>query len=263
MHPFSGTLYSFNGSGLCSFDALYLFFVCLQFSTSLLVSGSVLGVAGLCLATAVIAIFQYASWFVREVHGLEPYQYSLIVMLGGGVGIIGNVVGGRLGDRFGRRRVGAIAFALLPLGAAVFFFGPTATLWLGFALTVFLNSSGEVMLRALDDSASFGQTLELCGPDIYSLEEILRFLCRELSIRRAIFNLPGPLGRLQAWVGEYLLPGKPFSRDNYRSLTVASVCRDNGFAAFDIEPKRMQPIVSSYISGGRDELAIIRQSSHR
>ena len=109
----------------------------------------VLGVAGLGLATAVIATFQYASWFVREVHGLEPYQYSLIVMLGGGVGIIGNVVGGRLGDRFGRRGVGMTAFTLLPLGAIVFFFGPTWSLWIGFALIVFLNSSGEVMLRAL------------------------------------------------------------------------------------------------------------------
>lgn len=109
----------------------------------------VLGASGLLSAAGVIAIFQYASWFVREVHGFEPWQYSTMVMLGGGVGIVGNVVAGRLADRYGRRRVGMTAFALFPLCAVAFFYGPSVSLWLGFAGVVFLSSSGEVMLRAL------------------------------------------------------------------------------------------------------------------
>jgi len=125
---------------------------------------------------------------------------------------------------------------------------------------VYVGDVAEAFVRALDDSRSFGQTYELCGPDIYTLEEILRYLCRELDIKRAIVKLPSPLGRFQAWVCEYLVPGKPFSRDNYRSLAVASVCRENGFAAFGIVPKRMQPIVASYLNGSVDELAMIRQS---
>ena len=125
---------------------------------------------------------------------------------------------------------------------------------------VYVGDVAEVLVRALPDSASFGQTYELCGPDIFTLEEILRFICRVLGIRRAFPRLPRPLGRFQAFVGEYL-PGKPFSRDNFRSLTVASVCRDNGFAAFGIVPKRMEPIVSAYLGGATDELARIRQGS--
>lgn len=128
---------------------------------------------------------------------------------------------------------------------------------------VYVDDVAEAFARALNDSASFGRTYELCGPDVYTLEQILRYLCRELGIRRAIFKLPPMLGRFQAWVGEYLLPGKPFSRDNYRSLTVASVCRDNGFAAFGITPKRMEPIVHAYLKGAVDELSLIRQGSHR
>jgi NADH dehydrogenase len=138
---------------------------------------------------------------------------------------------------------------------------PLAQLGARFA-PVYVGDVAEAFFRALSDSRSFGQTFELCGPDVYTLEEILRLLCRELGIRRAIVRLPRPLGRLQAWIGEYLLPGKPFSRDNYRSLTVASVCRENGFAPFGIRPKRMQPIVHSYLAGGVDELSAIRQSSH-
>lgn len=138
---------------------------------------------------------------------------------------------------------------------------PLAQLSARFA-PVYVGDVAEAFVRALPNSESFGRTYELCGPDIFTLEEILRFLCRELGIRRAILGLPRPLGRLQAFVGEYL-PGKPFSRDNFRSLTVASVCRENGFQAFGIRPKRMQPIVRSYITGGFDELAEIRHSSGR
>ncbi len=141
-------------------------------------------------------------------------------------------------------------FPVLPIAHANARFAP-----------VYVADVAEAFVRALPDSASFGRTYELCGPDIYTLEEILRYLIRELGIRRAILKLPPPLGRLQAFVGEYLLPGKPFSRDNFRSLTVASVCRENGFAPFGIVPKRMHPIVHSYIGGSVDELAEIRQGS--
>jgi NADH dehydrogenase len=128
---------------------------------------------------------------------------------------------------------------------------------------VYVADVAEMFVRILADSRSYGKTYELCGPDIYTLEEILRYLCRELGLKRAIWKLPPPLGRLQAWVGEYLIPGRPFSRDNYRSLTVASVCRDNGFAAFDLRPKRMQTIAPSFLKGGVDELSALRHASRR
>ncbi|MGD8340180.1 MAG: complex I NDUFA9 subunit family protein [Gammaproteobacteria bacterium] len=128
---------------------------------------------------------------------------------------------------------------------------------------VYVGDVAEAFVRAIGNSHTYGKTFELCGPDVFTLEQILRLLCSELGLRRAIIGLPGPLGRFQAWVGDYLLPGKPFSRDNFRSLAVASVCRENGFAAFGIRPKRMQPIVRSYLTESRDELAIIRQGSHR
>jgi len=139
---------------------------------------------------------------------------------------------------------------------------PLARLEARFA-PVYVGDVAEAFIRALDDVNTFGETYELCGPDIYTLEEILRFLCRELGIRRAIIGLPQPLGRLQAWIGEFLLPGKPFSRDNFRSLGVASVCRDDGLAALGIKAKRMQPIVSAYLAGHTDALALIRQASGR
>lgn len=127
---------------------------------------------------------------------------------------------------------------------------------------VFVGDVAEAFVRAIGDSHTYGKTYELCGPDVFSLEEILRLICRVRGIRRLVIGLPGPLGRFQAWVGDYLVPGKPFSMDNFRSLTVASVCRDNGFAAFGIRPRRMQPIISTYLSRDPDALSTIRHGSH-
>jgi NADH dehydrogenase len=127
---------------------------------------------------------------------------------------------------------------------------------------VYVGDVAQAIAQALPDNRSFGQTYELCGPQVYTLEEILRFVCHELAIRRALVNLPQALGRLQAWIGEWL-PGKPLSRDNLRSLTVASVCRENGFAAFGIAPRAMESIVRSCLRGNVDELAAIREGSRR
>jgi hypothetical protein len=44
-----------------------------------------------------------------------------------------------------------------------------------------------------------------------------------------------------------LLPGKPFSIDNYRSLTVDSVCSVNGCVSLGVQPARMEAVLPGYI----------------
>src|SRR5690606_18550777 len=96
-----------------------------------------------------------------------------------------------------------------------------------------------------------GRGYELCGPDIYSLGEVVQFVRRQLRLRRAVVPMPQPLGRLQACTADYLIPGKPFSLDNLRSLTVAGICSENGFASLGIEPRAMNAIVPSYLRGAQ------------
>jgi hypothetical protein len=45
-----------------------------------------------------------------------------------------------------------------------------------------------------------------------------------------------------------LLPGKPFSLDNFRSLTVDSVCREDGCAALGITPAPMLAVLPQYLA---------------
>lgn len=106
------------------------------------------GIAGFSLAFGGISVFQFASVHVQETHGWAPWQYSTMLFVGGGVGIVGNVVAGRLGDRIGRRIVGFGALALYPVAAIGFYRGPEVALGLCFALIVFTSNAGDVVIRA-------------------------------------------------------------------------------------------------------------------
>jgi MFS family permease len=72
-----------------------------------------------------------------------------MVLVGGGFGVIGNFVAGRLGDRHGRRLVGAFFFGIFPAASWLFYQGPGLALPLAFAVIIFTGTAGTVVLRAL------------------------------------------------------------------------------------------------------------------
>jgi putative MFS transporter len=109
----------------------------------------VISVAALLVSMGDACVFQFVAYIPQKVHGWAPGHYSLMVLFGGGFGIIGNVVGGRLGDRRGRRIVGATFFGIYPAAAWLFYQGPGLSLPLAFALIVFTGTAGGVILRAL------------------------------------------------------------------------------------------------------------------
>jgi NADH dehydrogenase len=44
-----------------------------------------------------------------------------------------------------------------------------------------------------------------------------------------------------------LVPGKPFSTDNLKSLLIDSVCKVNGLARLGIKPQPLEAILPSYL----------------
>jgi NADH dehydrogenase len=111
---------------------------------------------------------------------------------------------------------------------------------------IFVDDVAEAFLRALGDRKSYGESYDLCGPTTMTLAEIVRLTARTARLRCFIVPVPDFLARIQAFfLG--LLPGKPFSLDNYRSLTVDSVCKDNGCARLGITPQRMEGILPLYL----------------
>lgn len=129
---------------------------------------------------------------------------------------------------------------------------------------VYVEDVVDAFCRALGDPNTAGQTYELCGPQIYSLREITEFICKALNIKRTTIGLPDSLSRIQAWFCEWL-PGKPFSIDNFRSLTVNSICSDSGFQKLKLKPRPMDIIVPRYLRGlsRSDLLDDLRQTAGR
>lgn len=120
---------------------------------------------------------------------------------------------------------------LLPLARAHAKFAP-----------VFAGDVAEAFARALAHPRTAGQVYELAGPRTIELGELVRWTARLIGRRRIVLPLPDALGYLQALVGEWL-PGKPISRDNFRSLKLDSIAREDGLAALGIVATPMEAVM--------------------
>jgi len=109
----------------------------------------------------------------------------------------------------------------------------------------------EALLRCSRGGPSNGQTYELGGPKGYTLCEIVQLVAKLTGRRRWIIGLPNFVARLQGLVMNFV-PGRPFSSDNYRSLTVDSVCTDDGFARLGIKPQSMIASARQYLGALED-----------
>ena len=116
---------------------------------------------------------------------------------------------------------------------------------------VFVDDVVEAFYQVLERGADFnGQRLNLCGPQIYTFKELVQFVARVTGRRRLVLGMPDSLSRLQALVMERL-PGKLFTRDNYRSMQMDSVCGGDDFAALGITPKALEDVMTPLLARPR------------
>jgi NADH dehydrogenase len=111
---------------------------------------------------------------------------------------------------------------------------------------IYVEDVVECFVRALDTSATIGKTYELCGPEVMTLADLVRRTAAAARLPCHLIPLPDVIAQLQAAVMN-VLPGKPFSIDNYKSLTIDSVCTQNGCAALGVQPARMDAVIPGYL----------------
>ncbi|MEP6882588.1 MAG: complex I NDUFA9 subunit family protein [Dokdonella sp.] len=147
-----------------------------------------------------------------------------------------SVIFGR-GDGLFFRFASLLRFApFLPLARANAKFAP-----------VYVGDVAEAFARALAHPHSIGHTYELFGPHVISLRAIVKWTAALIGKRRGVIGLPDSLGYLQALVGEWL-PGKPISRDNFRSLLLDSVGEKDGLGELGIVAMPMKMIVPAMLA---------------
>jgi NADH dehydrogenase len=117
---------------------------------------------------------------------------------------------------------------------------------------------------ALDGAATRGQSYDLGGPEVMTLRELVERVGAMAGTPARVIPLPDSISRVQAFLMDFV-PGRPFSTDNYRSLSVDSVCREDGCARLGIRPVALGTLAPGWL-GGRERnkrLARLRASGSR
>lgn len=142
------------------------------------------------------------------------------------------------GDRFFNRFAALLNLSplLFPLACPESRFAP-----------VCVYDVAEAFCRSLGDATS-GERLDLCGPEVLTLMQIVEYTRDQLGKHGYIIGLGDGLSRLQARVLG-LVPGKPFSIDNYYSLQKDSVSSNNALPSLGITPTPIAAVVPAYLAG--------------
>jgi NADH dehydrogenase len=127
------------------------------------------------------------------------------------------------------------AFPVIPLAAAGARFQP-----------VWVEDVARCCMAAIGNPRAFGQAYDLCGPRVYTLEELVLLVARTQGLARKVIALPGPLAQVQAFVLEHL-PGKLMTRDNLRSMSVDNVCSGRAPAICAFEPTAVEAVIPEYM----------------
>jgi NADH dehydrogenase len=146
----------------------------------------------------------------------------------------------------------ARSFPVLPLAGAKARFQP-----------VHVEDVATVIWRCLCDPATAGQTFELGGPKVYTLQEIVEYVSELAGFPRPVLPLPDAVAMLQAGLME-LMPSPIMSRDNLRSMRVDNVVSGVPLP-FGLEPTPLEAIAPAYIGSSnlRARFYPLRTSSRR
>jgi uncharacterized protein YbjT (DUF2867 family) len=151
-------------------------------------------------------------------------------------------------------------FPVIPLAAAGARFQP-----------VWVEDVADAIVHCLQDADTVGQIYEVCGPEVFTLRQLVELAGRHAGVNggkgRPVMALPATLGRLQARLME-LAPGEPMlSRDNLDAMASDNVATGKlpGLQALGIHPAALDAIAPSYLGaqGLRSGLMAKRKTAGR
>ncbi|MEO6564784.1 MAG: complex I NDUFA9 subunit family protein [Casimicrobiaceae bacterium] len=112
---------------------------------------------------------------------------------------------------------------------------------------IFIGDVAHCIVAAIDDELAVGARFNLCGPKVYTLREIVRYVGEVTGAVRPIIPLGSTLSSLQAFVLEHA-PGTLMSRDNLKSMSIDNVCNAPFPALFGIVPASLESVAPGYLA---------------
>lgn len=118
---------------------------------------------------------------------------------------------------------------------------------------------------ALTDESTIAKRFELCGPNIYTLYDLVAYTATLMGRSKpGILPLSDRLSRLQAKIFQHL-PGQLLTMDNYLSMQVDSVCQRDGLGALGITPHSLEAMAPFFLQRQhtRDRYPALRRAARR
>lgn len=145
---------------------------------------------------------------------------------------------------------------VMPLGGADARFQP-----------VYVQDVAQAFVNALLLPASRGQVVELGGPDVYTLRQLVQLAGEYAGHKRPVIALPPPLARLQALLLEWAPGGPLMSRDNLDSLSVDNVLSPSSAALtaqdLGVALTSLAAVAPHYLSSAPSHLDAFRKTHGR
>lgn len=132
---------------------------------------------------------------------------------------------------------------------------------------VWVEDVATALLKCLEDKSTIGQTYEACGPEVFTLKQLVQLAGQYSGNDKPVIGLPDALARIQAALME-LAPGEPImSRDNLDAMKVDNISGGQlpGLQALGITPSAISAVVPFYLGnlGLRSGLIAKRKTAGR
>jgi len=111
---------------------------------------------------------------------------------------------------------------------------------------VWVEDVAAAVADSLSRAESIGATYDLCGPQQYSLRQLVSYAAAISGHPRAVIGLPQAIAWLQAWAMEFI-PNGPMTRDNIRSMQVPSVCDAGCALPFGRSATALEVVAPAYL----------------
>ncbi|MCW8930180.1 MAG: complex I NDUFA9 subunit family protein [Gammaproteobacteria bacterium] len=119
-----------------------------------------------------------------------------------------------------------------------------APIYVGDVVAAFVNS--------IDKPETFGKNYNLCGPETFSLGELVKYTAKQINSDCTIVPLNRFFSKpLAMFMGVF--PGAPITLDNYNSMKADSVCSDSDISCvsseLDVQLHSIDSVVPQYLAG--------------